>query len=261
MRSDILRQMGVQEWRLRTDLSDQLTQVDDEQDIVVTGSQADIKGPDHLALTMSKDAVIQGGAVSSSLETDIKGRLLEKTEKMYAWSDLMSMLSDHKHCPSCGLSQPVLGDGDTSAQWMFVFDSPSSRDVQQQRLLTGRVGQLFDAILFALNLRREDVYLTSIFKCPPASDISLDKAQCDDVIYHQVKLVQPTIIIAFGEFSAQAMIKSNDDLDQLRKNKHSCVGLPNTVVPTYGLIDMLDKPTLKARVWEDLKMALQVINS
>ena len=257
MRTDILQQIGIQEWRLRDDASHLVNPTQNKVESETSdalGIQANDLG---LNLTDPDDIV--------DLTTVHHGESLENSPdeeryvQAYVWADLMAMLSNQKHCQSCGVSQPILGDGNTNAKWMFVFDSPSSRDIQQQQLLTGRVGQLFDAILLALNLKREDVYLTSIFKCPPASDISADKAQCDDIAYHQVKLVQPEVVVVFGEFSAQALIKTNDDLRQLRVNDQSCADLPSKVVPTYGLMEMLDKPMIKAQVWDDLKKAIQLI--
>lgn len=204
-------------------------------------------------------------AIDPSLEKPSPEKLSpEKTAQQaqeYDWPSLIELLNDKRHCDSCSQVTPIIGDGDITADWLFVFDSPTARDIEQQALLSGRVGQLFDAILVALQLDRPSVYLSSIFKCPPAANISDSAPLCDDLLAHQIKLINPKVIIAFGEFTSQAMVKSNENLEQLRSQAHNHASHPVRVIPTYSLMQMLDTPLLKAQVWDDLKNARQLLES
>lgn len=236
----ILEQMGIQQWRLRQS-------IELNADIVIEPSPQVVTAKDDIAAEIIHEQV--SAAVN----------LMPDKPKEFDWSGLMKVLNDQQTCPSCAQSKPILGDGNPSADWMFVFDSPSSRDIDQQQLLTGRAGQLFDAILLALSLDRQKVYLSSVFKCPPAEDLSTAMPQCADLLKHQILLVKPKVVIALGEFVSQALIKANDGLDQLRQKPQKHFDQAIAIVPTYTLMQMLESPALKADVWNDLKAALRIV--
>lgn len=284
----ILQQMGIEQWRLREplDISDDAVKTTEalggsealsnvealsestapsdsktsfDSNNTQTESENDIqqalqpRSQDNL---LTKDESAPDNSIS---EVIVVPKTAQQSPQQHDWSSLIALLSDGENCSSCADASSILGDGNPSADWMFVFDSPTRRDIEQQKLLTGRVGQLFDAILLALDLDRDAIYLSSIFKCPPAENVTQNLAQCDSLLEHQLKLVQPKVVISFGEFTAQALVKSNETLDQLRQQEHRCFNQPASVVPTYSLMQMLDTPILKERVWDDLKSAQQLI--
>jgi len=73
---------------------------------------------------------------------------------------------------------------------MFVIDAPNSTEIEGKTFFTGRAGQLFDAMLLALGLSREQVYCSSVFKCAPTDDLSIT-SQCDAMVLRQIELVAP----------------------------------------------------------------------
>ena len=273
--------MGIEQWKLRESLlkkdvelnavSEPESEIHANASILneSVGSLSDHNkiNTDIEQTKVSRDqlSTVQNNNVAVAIDTTIATQELpaeaETKVQKHDWSSLLAVLDDRQSCSSCADVNSILGDGDLNADWMFVFDSPTTRDIEQQKLLTGRVGQLFDAILIALNLDRESIYLSSIFKCPPAENISLNEAQCDDLLEHQIRLVQPKVVVTFGEFTAQALIKANEDLDQLRVQEQSCFNQSVRVVPTFSLMQILDAPNLKAKVWEDLKNARQLLES
>ncbi|MDB4512051.1 uracil-DNA glycosylase [Arenicella sp.] len=253
----ILEQMGITQWQLREPSGQSIRAANETLKIPTPSPQNSESTPQHREQR------------ESAIELDENpGQTIEKTStdastkiRPTDWPALLERLNNKQHCQSCAKVTPIIGDGDISADWMFVFDSPTMRDIQQQELLTGRVGQLFDAMLVALNLNRQSIYLSSIFKCPPAANISENAALCDGLLGEQIKLVQPKVVIAFGEFTAQALIKANEDLDQLRLQTQRIYNQSIKVVPTYSLAQMLDTPLLKSEVWNDLKAARLLIEN
>ena len=183
-----------------------------------------------------------------------------KTADRMDWGELEALLQSPDYCPSCAVSRPVLGEGDRTADWMFIVDAPTTRDIEQQQLLTGRAGQLFDAILHALGHSRDQVYISSVFKCPPVQELNVSP-QCDKLILRQVALVQPCMLVAFGEFAAQTMIKANEDLAALRAAPRRCPINDLPIIPTFSLTEMLADPGNKAHVWEDLKSGMRLLES
>lgn len=176
------------------------------------------------------------------------------------WQGLQALIDSNDNCPSCGSQNSLLGSGDANANWMFVVDAPTSREVSEQTLFVGRAGDLFDAMLRALGLKRTDVYTSSVFKCAPTEDLSATP-QCNELVHRQIELVDPQVIVTFGEFAAQAVIKANENLELLRLNQQRCVRTAVTIVPTYSPVQMLNDLSLKALVWEDLKKAMAIVGS
>ncbi len=175
------------------------------------------------------------------------------------WRALQALISADQACPSCGQNQSVLGFGDVLADWMFIVDAPTSDEVQAQQLFLDRAGALYEAILEACGLRREQVYTTSVFKCSPPDDMSLSP-QCDKVIHRQIELVQPKVVVAFGEFAAQAVLRANEPLATLLATPHRYFGSQISVIPSYTPQQILADPALKAQLWQKLKMVLAPAN-
>lgn len=249
MKQEILKQMGIQSWRLRQQPKVDHANKESVADLVPLTA-------DHLN---ANSEISQTNEVVNTAASDAIAEMVEKPNSPladYDWAQLLKLMGEQGFCSSCQTSTPIIGEGDINADWMFVIDSPSSRDIEHQQLLMGRVGQLFDAILLALGLKRTDIYLSSIFKCPPSAEVAADKAQCDAVVHRQISLIQPKVVIAFGEFAAQTLIKTNDDLSKLRTNEQPCFNQPVPLIATYSLAQMLDEPLLKSEVWQDLKRGL-----
>lgn len=175
------------------------------------------------------------------------------------WQAMQAHIETDIHCPSCGLDRAMLGSGNQHAKLMFVTDAPSASDLQQAQIFTGRAGQLFDSILAALSMQRGDVYTTSVFKCKPFEDLTVSPA-CNKLLHRQIDLVSPDVIVAFGEFSAQTVLKANESLTVLRQQEQRCVSTKVAIVPTYSPAQMLDDNGLKALVWADLQRCMNLLN-
>ena len=244
-KAQVLDQMGVQRWQLRQAASTELKHACESEKLKST-LDANIQSLEETELTTDLSSK------NSPSQNDIG-----EPDKKLNWQELEERVLTKTHCESCKRLSSILGEGERNADWVFAVDAPTQRDVQQGQLLSGREGQLFNAILQALNLDRSAIYLSSIFKCPPSEDRSL-LAQCGDLIHQQIELINPTVVLAFGEFASQALLRSNHDLDELRKTTNLTADNKIAVIGTYGLREMLDQPSLKAAVWQDLKKGLQL---
>lgn len=83
-----------------------------------------------------------------------------------AWATLASTVSA---CTACRLhatrTQTVFGVGHRRASWLFVGEAPGADEDRQGEPFVGRAGQLLNAMLFALGLKREEVYIANVLKC------------------------------------------------------------------------------------------------
>lgn len=82
------------------------------------------------------------------------------------WTELEAAV---RSCTKCSLhatrTQTVFGVGHRRAQWMFIGEAPGADEDRQGEPFVGRAGQLLNAILFAIGLKREEVYIANVLKC------------------------------------------------------------------------------------------------
>jgi DNA polymerase len=70
---------------------------------------------------------------------------------------------------------------------------------------------------------------------------------------------EASVIVAMGESVAQQLLNSTESLEQLRGKMHNYQNLP--LIVTYSKQNMLENLANKAKTWDDLCMALQLLNA
>ena len=117
-------------------------------------------------------------------------------------------------CQKCILGQTrtnsVFGTGNTHADLMFVGEAPGEQEDLSGTPFVGRAGQLLDKFLFAVDIKREDVYIANILQCRPPKNrdpLPAEEEACIGYLREQVRLIQPKIIVCLGRISAAKLIK------------------------------------------------------
>ncbi|MCR4300242.1 MAG: uracil-DNA glycosylase [Sulfuricaulis sp.] len=185
----------------------------------------------------------------------------ETADALGLWRELESAV---RTCTKCSLhvtrTQTVFGVGDRQAQWMFIGEAPGADEDRQGEPFVGRAGQLLNAILFALGLKREDVYIANVLKCRPPGNRDPqpeEVAQCEPYLLRQIELIKPRLIVALGRHAAHSLLKTEVALGKLRGQQHSYHGTPLFV--TYHPAYLLRNPADKRKVWNDLCHARTVL--
>jgi DNA polymerase len=173
-------------------------------------------------------------------------------------------------CRACGLcdsrTRTVFGVGHEQARWMIVGEAPGEQEDREGEPFVGKAGQLLDQMLKAVGFTRESapperqVYIANVLKCrPPANRNPLPEevARCEPYLRRQVALVRPTLILAMGRFAVQSLLGTSEPIGRLRGRVHAYEGVP--VVVTYHPAYLLRTPQDKARSWEDLCLAREVL--
>lgn len=103
----------------------------------------------------------------------------------------------------------VFGSGSEKAKLMFIGEAPGEQEDLSGKPFVGRAGQLLDKFLFAVDISREDVYITNILKCRPPKNrdpLPGESDACIGYLREQVKIIQPKIIVCLGRISAMRLI-------------------------------------------------------
>jgi len=173
-------------------------------------------------------------------------------------------------CRACGLCetrrQTVFGVGHPNAHCMVVGEAPGEQEDAQGEPFVGAAGQLLDRMLAALGLSRGDgtpaqqVFIANTLKCRPPRNRNPspeELAACRPFLMRQVALVQPRVILAMGRFAVQSLLDSDAPIGRLRGTVHRWQGVP--LVVTYHPAYLLRQPADKAKAWDDLCLAAELL--
>lgn len=155
---------------------------------------------------------------------------------------------------------PVFGDGPLSPAVLFVGQAPAAADDTSGEPFTGGAGQLFDRILAAMGLTRDEVYLTQTIKCRPPKDRQPTAAECGncrEYLVRQIEIVDPKFICCLGTAAARTLLDTPKAITELRGTVHEFAGRP--VVCSLSPEYLLANPAAKKDCWEDMKLLLRTM--
>lgn len=175
---------------------------------------------------------------------------------------LRAMISS---CTSCPLWQTrkniVPGEGKTNAQVMFIGEAPGAVEDETGRPFVGPAGKLLtDIIEKGMGLKREDVFIANILKCRPPSNRDpedYEVAACIGFLHEQIKAVNPKVIVALGRIASHKLLEDNTPISKLRGEFRNYRGI--LTMPTYHPSYLLQNPSKKREVWEDIKKVMEVL--
>ena len=203
------------------------------------------------------------GPLTRAPHNDAMAERARRVARM-GWSELESQVSE---CTACNLhttrTQAVFGIGNQTAEWMIVGEAPGADEDRLGEPFVGRAGKLLDAMLLALGLRREQVYIANILKSRPPNnrDPRPDEVQaCWPFLLRQIRLVEPGIILAVGRIAAQNLLLTDLPVGKLRGRVHRFGECKIPVVVSYHPAYLLRAPAEKQKVWEDLQLAQRILN-
>ena len=169
-------------------------------------------------------------------------------------------------CVRCELhktrANTVFGVGNGDADWMFVGEAPGAEEDRQGLPFVGRAGRLLDAMLRAVNMKREQVYIANVLKCRPPNNrdpLGVEVKECEPYLHQQVEQIRPKIIIALGRFAAQSLLKTTRPISKLRGEVFHYADTNIPLVVSYHPAYLLRNPVDKRKAWVDLLLARRLI--
>jgi DNA polymerase len=177
---------------------------------------------------------------------------------------LEEIRADLGDCKRCRLSEKrttiVFGVGNPRAELMFIGEGPGMEEDRQGLPFVGAAGQLLTKIIQAIDLTREQVYITNVVKCRPPNnrEPEPDEAEaCRPFLDRQIDAVRPKVICALGRVSALNLLRTDEGITRLRGRIFSYRGAK--LVPTYHPAFLLRNPGKKRECWEDMKLVKKLL--
>ena len=179
---------------------------------------------------------------------------------------LQDIRRDIEDCTRCALNKTrtniVFGYGSPNADLLLLGPSPAHEDDISGRPFMDEAGELLTKIIEAINLRREDVYLSNIIKCKTVDNArpgSHEIEECKTYLARQIKAINPKVICTLGEIATQSLLNTETSISILRGEFHDYKGIP--VMPTYHPSYILKHPEFKRDVWHDIKLIKKALDN
>ena len=188
-------------------------------------------------------------------------------ENPFAGLDWTALQERVAACTRCVLhatrTRTVFGTGNRSADWLIIGEAPGADEDRQGEPFVGRAGQLLTEMLRAAGCERDAVYITNILKCRPPNNRDPqpeEVSSCHDYLERQIDLIKPRLILAVGRVAAHNLLQTSTPVGRMRGRvyHYGAAGIP--LVVTYHPAYLLRSPLEKRKSWDDLRLAIQIIN-
>jgi uracil-DNA glycosylase family 4 len=171
-------------------------------------------------------------------------------------------------CTRCrlaeGRTQVVFGNGDSSADLMFVGEAPGFHEDQQGVPFVGQAGKLLDQLLAGIGLSRDMVFVANVLKCrPPGNrDPMPDEIEaCESHLFRQVELIQPKVVATLGNFSTKLLSGKQLGITRVHGQEQQVTlgGRSVLLYPLYHPAAALYTPAMLKVLQEDFRRIPELI--
>ena len=152
----------------------------------------------------------------------------------------------------------IIGNGDINSSIMLIGETPGKLEDQSGESFQGPVGELLKKMLSAINIKKEEVYLTYSINFRPPDDrkpTSQEIKRYSIFLKEHITIINPIIIILMGSTAMEAITGSNNKISNERGIWREII-LKNMTYPimiTFSPSYLIRFPENKKYSWEDLK--------
>ncbi|HZE63874.1 MAG TPA: uracil-DNA glycosylase [Pyrinomonadaceae bacterium] len=136
--------------------------------------------------------------------------------KAATFATLAAEAAGCSHCPAMCDRSAVLSElnGPVKAHIMFIGEAPGRKGADQTRVpFSGdQSGKNFDRFLASINLRRQDLFITSAALCNPRTASGANRKpsktelkNCSEFLRRTFELIDPAIVITLGSVALEAI--------------------------------------------------------
>jgi DNA polymerase len=145
--------------------------------------------------------------------------------------------------------------GAATSGLMVISDTPTAEDVAAGTLISGEQGQLFDRMLNAIGIGRDEIYLAPFSPIRPAT--KLGQGEIDllgRIMRHHIGLVGPKALLVLGDGCSRALFGAPTARTRGRWHDLDTPAGPVRALVTIRPQELLANAKLKALAWADLQM-------
>lgn len=162
-------------------------------------------------------------------------------------------------CSRCqlrkGANGVVMGEGNINNKIMLIGEGPGANEDRLGRPFVGRAGKLMDKIFAAVNLKREDLYITNVIKCrPPGNRVPHQNEfeACVSILRAEIELVQPKVVVTLGSTATKFLIDPEESITNIRGKWFQRGDI--FFLPSFHPAYLLRNENMKKYSWYDFKL-------
>lgn len=151
-----------------------------------------------------------------AIRTSLRERSVSSSNRSDAFQMLSAEAANCTRCPAmCGRSA-VLSElnGSLASEVMFIGEAPGRKGADRTRIpFSGdQSGANFDRFLNSIELKREQIFITSAALCNPRTGTGANRrptqkeiANCSYFLQRAIELVNPRVIVTLGSVALEAL--------------------------------------------------------
>ena len=167
-----------------------------------------------------------------------------------------------KNISNCELKnnakQIVFSDGNFKNSIMIVGEGPGQKEDELGKPFVGDAGQLLNKMLAAINLKRENVYITNVVNYRPPNNRKPETAEIirySEFLREHISIIEPKILILMGSTAMEALFGSKIKISKERGAWKEIIINNKTylTILTFHPAYLLRQADQKKYSWADLK--------
>ena len=203
--------------------------------------------------------------LSNTLDSLKPKNIVKKIDKKKELTLLRGLINSVENCSLKNNSKKIVfGDGNIDSPIMLIGGAPGIEEDKTGISLRGEAGSLLINMLFAIDIKKENVYSTYAVNFRPPEDRKPTSAEIKRYslfLQKHISIIQPKIIILMGSTAMESLTGLNSKIT-VERGKWKEVIVKNTnynVIITFNPSYLLRVPENKKYSWEDLKLIRQKI--
>ncbi len=154
--------------------------------------------------------------------------------------------------------QIVFSDGNSMSPIMIVGEGPGQKEDELGKPFVGDAGQLLNKMLAAINIKRENVYITNVVNYRPPNNRKPEPAEINrysEFLREHILIIDPKILILMGSTAMEALLGSKIKITKERGVWKEVIINNKTyiVMITFHPAYLLRQADQKKYSWTDLK--------
>ena len=195
------------------------------------------------------------------LKNDLK--VENKTNKL---NNLKREIENIENCKlKINASQIVFNDGNHNSQVMLIGEGPGQKEDEIGKPFVGDAGILLNKMLNAINIKREEVYITNVVNFRPPNNRKPDTDEINkysNFLREHISIIKPKILILMGSTAMESLIGKNVKISKERGKWKEVIIKQKTYLTmiTFHPAYLFRQPDQKKYSWSDLKEIRNKIN-
>ena len=175
---------------------------------------------------------------------------------------LTKLKNDLQNIKNCELKDSaknlVFSDGNLNSKIMIVGEGPGQKEDEIGKPFVGDAGLLLNKMLKAININRQNIYITNVVNYRPPNNRKPEPAEItrySEYLRKHISIINPKILILMGSTAMESLFGSKIKISKERGNWKEVIinNKSYLTMITFHPAYLLRQPEQKKYSWIDLK--------